>query len=312
MKSLPKIIVVIGPTASGKSDLAVEIAKKRNGEIISADSRQIYKYLNIGSGKISEKEMKNIPHYCLNIVNPIKYSKKYKKDYQNFSVNEYLKFANKSIKDILNKNKTPIICGGTGLYIDGIIYGLPKNAKLNKKLREDLENKNLDEILNIIKKLNKEKYLDLVNNENGSERNNKRRLIRIIEILEEKKENNQEIQIEKLNKNPKYDVEFVFIEKDKEELRERINKRLENRLAKKQKYVFEDKIYKFNLIDEIKFLINNLKMDKDWLISLGLEYKYVTLYLENKISLEKMKEEIQNKSWQYAKRQMVWNKRYKK
>jgi tRNA dimethylallyltransferase len=296
LKPLPKIYVIIGPTSSGKSDVAVELAKKVNGEIVSADSRQVYKHLDIGSGKITKKEMKSIKHYCLDIVDPVKYSKNYKKNHQTFSTHEYLKYANKAIKEILKKKKTPIICGGTGLYIDSILYGLPKNAKPNPLLRKELEKEDLKSLLNRIKELNKDKWSELIKNDNPSERNNKRRLIRIIEILNSKKE------ISPLNKILKYDVEFIFLEKSKEDLRERINLRLKKRLDGKGKN---------NLINEVKFLRDKLKLSDEWLLSLGLEYKYVTEYLQNKITLEKMKEEIQNKSWQYAKRQIIWNRRYK-
>ena len=292
-KVLPKIIVVVGPTASGKSDLAVEIAKKIKGEIISADSRQIYKHLDIGSGKITKKEMKNIEHYCLDIFEPGKTK----------SVTDYLKFANKAIKEILKKKKTPIICGGTGFYIDAIIYGLPKNAKPNPLLRKELENENLDKLLLRIKKLNKEKWSELTQNENPSERNNKRRLIRIIEILEAKKIENEIVEISELNKIPKYDVEFVITNKSKEELRERINLRLKIRLEAKGKN---------NLINELKFLRDKLKIKDEWLLSLGLEYKYVTMYLIGELSYDEMVENLQNKIWQYAKRQLTWNKRYKR
>lgn len=301
-KKIDKIFIIIGTTASGKSDYAVNLAKKVNGEIISADSRQIYKYFDIGSGKISKKEMKNIPHYCLDIADPVKYSKNYKKNNQSFSVAEYLKFANKSIKEILKKNKTPIICGGTGLYIDAILYGLSKNSKTNPLLRKKLEKESLEKLLLRINRLNKEKYLELINNKNPSERNNKRRLIRIIEIFETKKLEREEIKIEKLNKKLKYDPEFIFIEKPSEELRKRINLRLIKRLEAKGKN---------NLINEIKFLRDKLKLDDEWLLSLGLEYKYVTLYLQNKITYNNMIKEIENKSWQYAKRQILWNKRYR-
>lgn len=298
----PKIIVIIGPTASGKSDVAVEIAKKVKGEIISADSRQVYKHFDIGSGKVTKKEMGSIKHYCLDIVDPVKYSKNYLKNHQSFSVKDYLKFADKAIKEILAKNKTPIICGGTGFYIDGILYGLPKNAKPNPLLRATLEKESLAKLLLRIKKLNKEKWRELTQNENTSEKNNKRRLIRIVEILESKKEEMETPEISKLNKEMKYDVEFVFIEKSKEELRERINLRLQKRLEGKGKN---------NLINELKFLRDKLKLKDEWLLSLGLEYKYVTLYLEGKLTKEEMIEQLQNKIWQYAKRQLTWNKRYK-
>lgn len=301
-KSLPKIYVIIGPTASGKSDVAVELAKKVKGEIVSADSRQVYKYFDIGSGKITKKEMRGVKHYCLDIIDPEKYSKNYHKKYQSFSVNDYLKYANKAIKEILKKKKTPIICGGTGLYIDAILYGLPKNAKPNPLLRAELEKEDLKSLLARIKKLNKEKYLELTKNENPSERNNKRRLIRIIEILEDKKLENNKPEISKRNTELKYEPEFIFIEKSNEELRERINLRLKRRLEGKGKN---------NLINEIKFLRDKLKLSDEWLLSLGLEYKYVTMYLHGDLTCEQMIETLQNKIWQFAKRQILWNKRYK-
>lgn len=248
----PQIIIILGPTASGKSDYAVKLAKKINGEIISTDSRQIYKYLNVGSGKITKKEMKNITHYCLDISDPVKVSKQYLKTKQNFSVQAYLRFANRAIKEIKAKNKNIILCGGTGLYIDSILYGLPKNAKANPLLRKKLENENIEKLLLRIKKLNKEKYLELTENKNSSERNNQRRLIRIIEILENKKVNGENIEISKLNKTPKYNAEFIFMDKNKEEIRERISLRLEKRLSAKGKN---------NLINEVKCLRDKLKIN---------------------------------------------------
>mgnify|MGYP000866493167 FL=1 len=301
-KMLPKIYIIIGPTASGKSDVAVDLAKKINGEIISADSRQIYKHLNIGSGKITKEETCRVKHYCLDIVNPKKYSKNYAKNYQSFSVNDYLKFANKAIKKIIKKKKTPIICGGTGLYIDALLYGLPKNAKPNPLLRAELEKENLENLLLKIKELNTKKYLELIKNENPSERNNKRRLIRIIEILEGKKMKNEKLEISKLNKKIRYNPEFIFIEKSDEELRKRINLRLKRRL---------DAQGKNGLVEEIKFLREKLKLNDEWLLSLGLEYKYVTMYLRGDLTYESMIETLQNKIWQFAKRQILWNKRYK-
>ena len=317
----------MGPTASGKSAAAIQLAQKIKGEIVSADSRQIYKYLNVGSGKITKKEMSGIKHHCLDIVNP----KLISTNFQNYSVYDYLAQAEIAIQKILQKNKIPIICGGTGLYIDAILYGLPKNSGPNSLLRKNLEDSSLEKILEIIKKLNLEKYLDLVQNKNPSERNNKRRLIRIVEILESKKqaENQRQknegmggkiegkiekkIELEKLNTKIKYNAKFIFLplkagpplaeNLEKEKLRKRINLRLKKRLEAKGKN---------NLISEVKFLIEDLKVDTEWLISLGLEYKYVTLYLQNKISKEQMILELQNKIWQYAKRQILWNKRYLK
>ncbi len=300
-KNLSEIYVVIGPTATGKSDVAVELAKKVNGEIVSVDSRQVYKYFDIGSGKITKEEMQGVKHYCLDIINPKKQSKKYKKNGETFSVKEYLKYAEKAINKILKKGKTPILCGGTGFYIDAILYGLPKNAAPNPLLRKKLEKESLETLLLKIKNLNEEKYIELIENENTSEKNNKRRLIRIIEILEAKKRENEEISLAKINTELRYLPKFIFIDKSKEEIKERISKRVDRRLKGEN-----------NMIKEVEFLRNKLKLDDAWLISLGLEYKYITLYLQGKLEKEEMIERLKNKIWQFAKRQILWNKRYRK
>ena len=124
-----KIIVILGQTSTGKSDFAVEIAKLINGEIISADSRQVYKGMDLGTGKITKKEMKNVTHHLLDIISPSKV----------FSVNDFQKKANKKIEEIIKKGKVPIICGGTGFYIDAVVNGtIFPNVPPNKKLREEL------------------------------------------------------------------------------------------------------------------------------------------------------------------------------
>ena len=161
-----KIIVILGPTASGKSALAVKIAKKINGEIISADSRQVYKGLDIGSGKITKKEMGGISHYCLDIVSRKKI----------FTVVDFKKCADKAIEEIFAKNKTPIIVGGTGLYIQAIVDNivLPK-VKPDWKLRKELEKKTTEEMFAMLKKLDPKRAKNI-------DAKNPRRLIRAIKI----------------------------------------------------------------------------------------------------------------------------------
>ena len=170
-----KIIVILGPTASGKSWLAVKIARKYNGEIISADSRQVYKGLDIGAGKITKKEMSGIPHYCLDIISPKKI----------FTVADFKKFADKAIEKIFSKNKTPIIVGGTGLYIQAIVDNviLPE-VKPDWKLRKELEKKTTEKMFDFLKKLDPRRAKNI-------DPKNPRRLIRAIEIAK------------KLSKTPK-------------------------------------------------------------------------------------------------------------
>lgn len=271
----PKILVICGPTATGKSDLAVELAIERNGEIISADSRQVYKGLDIGSGKITKKEMKGIPHYLLDVISPKKV----------FSVNNYQRLATEKIEDILSRGKLPIICGGTGFYIESIVDGivLPE-VKPNKELRKKLEKESVENLFKKLKKLDGKRAREI-------DKNNKVRLIRAIEIAEELGK------VPKVKKIQKYDTEIIGLDTDDENLKYRINKRLIKRLP--------------GIIREIK----KLKEDGlSWkrLESFGLEYRYGALYLQNKISRKEMIEKLNIEIWHYAKRQITWFKRDKR
>ncbi len=194
-----KVLVIVGPTASGKSALAVRLAKKLNGEIISADSRQVYKGLDIGSGKITKKEMRGIPHHLLNVANPRK----------QFSVADYKKLVLDNIRYIVCYGKLPIIVGGTGFYIDSLTMSLPE-VPPDQTLRKKLANKSVEELSEM---LGKHKIAD---------RKNKVRLIRAIEIVKALGK------IPKIKKSSKYD--FVFIGLKPKNLDERIYKRLIARL----------------------------------------------------------------------------------
>ncbi|MFA5098695.1 MAG: tRNA (adenosine(37)-N6)-dimethylallyltransferase MiaA [Candidatus Paceibacterota bacterium] len=275
----PKIIVILGPTASGKSDLAVQLAKKFKGEIISADSRQIYKGLNIGSGKITKKEMQDVPHYLLDVASPK----------STFTVSQYQKLAGKAIKEILRKGKIPIVCGGTGFYIDALVYNykLPEIPP-NPKLRKELEKKSADALFKQLKKLDPARAKNI-------DQFNKRRLIRALEIVLTTKKPVPNI-IARDNTN--YDVLFLGIKKPQEELKKLIAKRLEKRL-------------KQSMITEVK---NLHKSGVSWkkLESFGLEYRWLARYLQNKIGYAEMIQLLQKDIEHYAKRQMTWFKRNKK
>lgn len=265
----------MGPTASGKTDLSIKIAKKYNGEIISADSRQIYKGMNIGTGKVTKKEMQNVPHYLLDVVRPN----------TKFDVVKYRKLALRAIEDIQERDKLPILVGGTGFYIQAVVDGiiLPQ-VKPDWKLRKKLEKKSNQELFQQLKKLdaNRAKTID---------KDNPRRLIRAIEIVLTSKE-----PVPKLEKTPiDSEVLILGIKKDKKELEELIEKRLLKRL-------------KIGMVAEVKKLHNE---GVSWkrLEDFGLEYKYLALFLQNKITKEEMIERIQKESEHYAKRQMTWFKR---
>lgn len=271
-----KVVVILGQTSTGKSDYAVQIAKKINGEIISADSRQVYKGMNLGTGKITKKEMNKIQHHLLDVVSPKTI----------FSVNIFQRKASKKIKEIISNNKVPIVCGGTGFYIDSIVNNQNyPNVKPNIVLRKKLDKKNTEELFSILKKLDKDRA-------NNIDSNNKIRLIRAIEIAKELGK------VPKIN-TTKNELEFIKIglELPQDILKEKIKSRLLARI-------------KNGMIKEVKNLHKN---GISWkrLNNLGLEYRYISLYLRNKITKEEMIEQLNIKIWHYAKRQKTWWKRDK-
>jgi tRNA dimethylallyltransferase len=250
-------------------------------EIISADSRQIYKDLNISSGKVTKEEMENIPHHMLDIVNPGEY----------FSVVDFEKMALQKISEIYERGNTPIICGGTGLYIDHIFYeiNLPNVGK-DEVLRNELKNKSSDELFEILKKIAEPKIASQFSAPEF--KNNKHRLVRAIEIIKqlgyypasEKKQRfaNAEIIITTLDKN-------LF----KNKLTERLSKRLND-----------------GMINEIELVKNKYDLSHEYLESLGLEFRFISLFLQNKISYEKMFGLLNTAIYQYSKRQITWFKKY--
>jgi len=277
VKYNPKIIVVVGPTASGKSSLAVKIAKKFNGEVISADSRQVYERMDIGTGKITKKEMARIPHHLLDVANPKK----------QFSVTQYKRLADKAIKEIIKCGKIPIICGGTGFYIQAITENLsiPK-IKPDKKLRNILEKKSTKELFNQLKRLDSRRAKNI-------DKNNRRRLIRALEIIIK-----SGAKVPELKSAPKYEVLFIGVKHGMRELKELIKTRLVRRLK----------------IGMVKEVINLKKSGLSWkrLEDLGLEYRYIAYYLQNKLSYDEMVKKLQKEIEHYAKRQMTWFSKNKK
>lgn len=275
-KEKPDIYVVLGPTATGKSDFAVSIAKEINGEIISADSRQVYRGMDLGSGKITKKEMRGVKHHLLNVASPRSI----------FSVEKFQKLGIKAIEKIQKQGKTPIICGGTGFYIDSLIYNSKfPSVKPDHELRKILSTWGKDKLFKELKKLdgNRAKTID---------RNNPQRLIRSIEIAKA------------LGKVPKpstpqmrFKTEIIGLDFDDEILKERIRIRIEKRL-------------KVGMIKEVENLHKN---GVSWkrLEGFGLEYKYIALFLEKKISKEEMINNLNGEIFRFVKRQRTWFKRNK-
>jgi len=271
----PKIIVIVGPTASGKTTLSIKLAKKFNGEIISADSRQVYKGMNLGTGKVTKKEMQGIKHYLIDIISPKK----------TLTVVQYVKKAKTAIKKIISKNKIPIIVGGTGFYVDALVfdYKFPEVSP-NLKLRKVLEKKSTQELFKMLKKIDPQRAKNI-------DPNNKVRLIRAIEIAQKLGK------VPELKKELKYNPLFIGIKISKEKLKEKIKKRLIKRL-------------KQGMIKEVKKL---KKQGLSWkkLESFGLEYRYIAYYLQNKISYNQMLNQLEKAIINYAKRQMTWFKKNK-
>lgn len=274
-----KLIVILGPTATGKSDLAVKIAKDFDGEIISADSRQVYKGLDIGSGKITKKEMEGVPHYLLDVASPKR----------TFTVSQFKKLAEKAIKEISKSGKTPIICGGTGFYIDSFVYDLNiPEVKADLKLRKELNKKSLEELQKILRKLDKERFKEI-------DTKNKVRLVRAIEIAKELGKV-PKLKSDVSSLKSKFDVIWIGIDWKDEILKERIYKRVLNRMDGMKKEV--KKLRKSDLSFK--------RME-----ALGLEYRNLSLLEQKKITEKEFIEKLNTEIWQYAKRQRTWFKRNK-
>ncbi len=274
---MQKVIVILGQTATGKSNLAVKIAKQKNGEIISADSRQIYTGLDIGSGIITKKEMLGIPHHLLNIANPK----------SKFTVAQYKKLADKKIEEIIKRGKTPILCGGTGFYIDAVVNNiLLPEVKPNLKLRKELEKKSETELLKILKKLD-------VHRAKTIDAKNKVRLVRAIEIAQALGK------VPVLKKSPsKYEFIKIGLYAPNEILAKRIDTRIR-------------KMFKGNkLINEVKNL-KKIGLSNKRITEFGFEYLYPNLFLNKKITKQEMIEKTIQGNIKYAKRQMTWFKKDK-
>ncbi len=268
---MQKIICVIGPTASGKSAKAVALAKERNGEVISVDSRQVYRTLDIGTEKTSPEEMQGIPHHLIDIREPEEI----------YTAGDFVEDATRLIDEIAKRGRVPILCGGTHFYFDALINGLPVNAPKDAALRAALEEKDTNTLFNELERK------DLARAQN-IEPNNKRRIIRALEL------------IYTLGKTPvrerkyMYDVEWVVVDVKKEELRERIDTRLRQALAR-------------GLIEEVVRV--RARVHDARLHELGLEYRTIGEYLRGERTEETLFPTLSSKLWRFAKTQKRWIKK---
>lgn len=282
MKKIP-LIILTGPTAVGKTVLSIELAKNLNAEIISADSMQIYKYMDIGSAKVTDKEMNGVVHHMIDEVTP---------NYA-FSVSEFQKRSEKYIEDIHEREKSVLVTGGTGLYLNSLIYNMDfAKSNGNSKIREALENelaeKGIDYMHEKLKSLDDEAASRI-------HKNNTKRVIRALEVCLDGKKM-QDFSND-LKYNDKYLPIIIVLNRDREILYNRINKRV-------------DIMMEAGLIEEVKQLLD-MGYDKDLISMQGIGYKEIVKYLEGMYTLEEAVEIIKRDSRRYAKRQITWFKRYK-
>lgn len=280
----PKVIVIAGPTASGKTALSIKLAKEINGEIVSADSMQIYKDMNIGTAKPTIEEMEGIQHYMIDFVSPE----------TRYSVSQYKKDAISCIEKIIKKGKTPIIVGGTGLYIDSLIYGiefqetqidLDYRNKLNKMADEG----KLQELYDTACKIDPDAMKIISPND-------KKRIIRVLEIYKETGKTKTQQNLESRKNEVPYQYIVFAIDMDREKLYNRINTRVDLMISN-------------GLIEEVDALVKKYDNIQTAMQSLG--YKEVIEYFNGKLTKEQMIEKIKMETRRYAKRQLTWFRKNK-
>ena len=276
---MDKIILIAGPTGVGKTAASVSVAKKVGGEIISADSMQIYRKMDIGTAKIMPDEMKGIPHHLIDIVEPD----------EDFSVKDFDDLSKAAIKEISGRSKTPVVAGGTGLYINSIVYDMDYNkvttdSEFRNELWKYYEEKGTDELYNILLKHDPETKI---------EKQNIKRVIRAIEII---KNNGEFRQFSNMKKNSMYDIRMYVLYRERSKLYEIINLRV-------------DHMIKSGLVDEVRSLLGD-GLDKSCQSMKAIGYRQIISYLEGEYDLDTAIELIKRDSRRYAKRQLTWFRRY--
>lgn len=280
-----KVIVIAGPTASGKTSLSIELAKKINGEIISSDSMQIYKDMDIGTAKVTKEEMQGVNHYLIDFVSPE----------ERYSVSNFKKDAEEKIEEIISKGKNPIIVGGTGLYIDSLVYSINyPDMEFDEEYRNKLMNiasteEGLEKLYLEAKKIDEEAMKNI-------SKNDKKRIIRVLEIYKQTGKNKTQQEKESRKQESKYDYKVFAITWDREKLYQRINKRV-------------DLMIEAGLVEEVKKIKEKYSKYPTAMQALG--YKEVVRYFNNELTYEEMVEKIKMETRRYAKRQITWFKKNK-
>lgn len=280
----PKVIVIVGPTASGKTSLGIVVAKKLNGEIISCDSMQIYKEMNIGTAKPTDEERSEIEHHMIDFVFPN----------ERYTVSDFKKDAEIEIEKILKRNKTPIIVGGTGLYVDSLIYGINyPEIDTDENYRKELENivikDGLDKLYKMACNIDAEAMEKISPND-------KKRILRVLEIYHDTGKTKTELEIISREKEIPYDYKVFAIDMPREILYKRIESRV-------------DQMIENGLIEEVN---NLLKKYNDFPTAMqGIGYKEIKEYLDGHLTKEEAIEKIKKESRHYAKRQLTWFRKNK-
>ena len=265
---MQKVIVICGPTASGKTALSVELAKKINGEIVSCDSMQIYDEMQIGTARVTNDEMQGIKHYMVGMVKPTK----------RYSVSEYKKEAEKAISEIISKNKTPIIVGGTGLYVNSLVYGIDypeieTDLEYRKKLEDRVQNESLESLYEEAKKIDSEAMKKISEND-------QKRILRILEIYHQTGKTKTQMEEESRKNGIKYDYRVFAIDMPREILYDRINRRVDIMLEQ-------------GLIQEVKELYEKYG-EELYTSAQAIGYKEVIDYFKRK--LYKRRDDRKNKN----------------
>ena len=273
LKRMRPLLVIIGPTASGKSDLAVSLAERYGGEVISADSRQVYRGLDRTTGKIAEEEMRGIPHHLLSVVDPGGI----------YSAHAFAEDASRLVREINRRGRLPVIAGGTGFYLEALLFrGATSGVSRDDLFRKKIEKKNLRSLQTDLRRLDPAAY-------DRIDARNPRRIIRALEVI-------REIGIFPPRKRvARHRYTMVGIEHDTVRLKDRIRRRLDDRFA--------------GMTSEIKRLLDD-GVDPAWLDSLGLECRHITRMLAEHIDEKTTRKNLFNAIVAYAKRQRTWWKRY--
>lgn len=268
---LPKLIVIAGTNASGKSGLGIELAARYGGEIVSADSRQVFRGLDLGSGKITPEETRGVVHHLIDVVDAGAF----------YSMADFQKQAFEAIDGIIARGKTPFLVGGTGLYVDSVADGyVLSNRMPDLAYRDELETRSTEELYLMLRQCVPDTDVDP---------HNRNRVMRILEKIHDGDDVAP-------SREPRYDTLRLGVTWDRETLRRRIDERLDRRLEQ-------------GMIEEVKQLLDS-GVSETFMLKLGLEYRFITRYLKGEFgSLEEMKEQLSTAIKQFAKRQMTWFRR---